>query len=91
MNPANPCRCAKKTKGLIQEGKIDLREKTFTTQTLQEVQNLAPEANGQLDVLMEGKYLQFFMQQPYEQTGAAGPLLDTLLFDKDIKHLFQLN
>ncbi len=91
MNPANPCRCAKKTKGLIQEGKIDLREKTFTTQTLQEVQNLAPEANGQLDLLMEGKYLQFFMQQPYEQTGAAGPLLDTLLFDKDIKHLFQLN
>jgi RNA polymerase sigma factor (sigma-70 family) len=91
VNPANPCRCAKKTKGLIQEGKIDVKARTFTSRTIQEVQALAPEANGELDILMEGKYLQFFMQQPYEQSGAANPLLDTLLIDKDIKNLFRLN
>ncbi len=91
INPANPCRCSKKTKGLIQEGKVDSKDKKFTVQTIDEVQSVSPQANHRLDQLMEGKYLQFFIAQPYEPSEATNHLLDSLLFDREIKDLFRLN
>ncbi|MDO1449204.1 RNA polymerase sigma factor [Rhodocytophaga aerolata] len=91
VNPANPCRCSKKTKGFIQEGKVDFRDRKFTTQTIQEMHNVSPQANHLLDQLIEGKYLQFFMEQPYEHSDAGNRLLDSLLLDREIKNLFRLN
>jgi RNA polymerase sigma factor (sigma-70 family) len=91
LNPANPCRCWKKTKGLIREGKVDPDRMTFTPQALQTLQSVVPAANRQLDQLMEGKYLQFFLEQPYEQNNQSDKLINTLLFDQEIKDLFRLN
>jgi RNA polymerase sigma factor (sigma-70 family) len=91
INPANPCRCSKKTKGLMQEGKVDRKEKKFTAHTIADVKSFSPQANSQLDQLMEGKYLQYFMDQPYESFEEADQLANSLLFDKEIKDLFRLN
>jgi len=91
INPANRCRCYKKTKGFIKEGKVDASTGTFTPEALETIGSIAGIKNHQLDLLMEGKYLQLFTEQPYEDTDAGDRLISLLLLDKDIQGLFELN
>src|ERR1700730_15708614 len=42
VNPANPCRCAKKTRGFIQEGYIDPDNLLFSRGRMSEVREAAP-------------------------------------------------
>ena len=44
VNPANPCRCAKKTRGFIQDGHVDPENLLFTRDRLCEVRDAAPKA-----------------------------------------------
>jgi len=91
MDPGNPCRCSKKTKGFINDGIIDKTTLRFKAEFVKEIEALAHENNGKLDNLIEGKYLTFFRQQPYEKTDLAEKLISSVLFDKDIEQLFKLN
>jgi RNA polymerase sigma factor (sigma-70 family) len=91
INPNNPCRCAKKTKGFIKDGLIDPSRMRFKSQLVREIQEIAFENNSKLDSLMEGKYLTFFRQQPYENKDFTRELLNSLLINKDIIDLFKLN
>jgi len=91
INPANRCRCYKKTKGFIKEGKVHASTGTFTPEVLETIGAIVGMKNHQLDLLMEGKYLQLFTEQPYEDTDAGDRLIGLLLLDKDIQGLFDLN
>jgi RNA polymerase sigma factor (sigma-70 family) len=91
VNPANPCRCHKKTKGFIAEGKVDATAGRFTAETVETIRSVSPDANKRLDALMEGKYLRFFLEQPYEHRELSKQLTDSLLLDAEIKSLFRLN
>lgn len=91
INPDNPCRCFKKTKGFIAEGKINPDTQTFTEDFKQSILSVSASKNDNLDTLMEGRYLRFFTSQNYEDTDVAGELIKTLLFDPEIKRLFHLN
>ena len=91
MNPNNPCRCAKKTKGFMKEGLIDQSGTQFKSYVVKQIQEIASENNRKLDHLMEGKYLSFFRDQPYEDKELTHELIQTLLFNKDIIELFKLN
>ena len=91
MNPANPCRCCKKAKGFIKEGSVDVNTNTFRREYIESVKSVSVEKNLELDELMEHKYMQFFTSQVYEDTRVGDKLIETLLFDPDIKKLFHLN
>jgi RNA polymerase sigma factor (sigma-70 family) len=91
MNPNNPCRCAKKTKGFIKDGLIDLSKNRFKSELVKEIREIAIENNSKLDNLIEGKYLAFFRQQPYENKNLTEELIKSLLVNKDIIELFRLN
>jgi len=91
MNPNNPCRCAKKTKGFINDGLIDKTRLQFKTEVVKQIKEIALENNTKLDNLIEGKYLTFFRDQPYESKDLKKELLKTILFNKDIIDLFRLN
>ncbi|MEN0052533.1 MAG: RNA polymerase sigma factor [Mucilaginibacter sp.] len=91
INPDNPCRCFKKTKGFMKEGKIDAATHTFKQDYQQSILSVAVAKNEELDDLMEGKYLQFFTSQVYADTNVGDTLIDSLLFDPQIKRLFHLN
>ncbi len=91
MNPNNPCRCAKKTKGFIRDGLLDPSKLKFKTGLVKEIKEIASENNSKLDNLMEGKYLTFFRQHPYENKDLTKELLESLLFSKEITDLFRLN
>ena len=66
INPNNPCRCSKKTKGFMKEGLIDEQAIQFKAELVTQINQIAPEKNSELDNLIEGKYLSFFKQQVYE-------------------------
>ena len=91
MNPDNPCRCFKKTKGFMNEGKIDAETQTFKPEYRQSILSVTVAKNEELDSLMEDKYLQFFTSQVYTDTKAGDQLIESLLFDPQIKQLFHLN
>jgi RNA polymerase sigma factor (sigma-70 family) len=91
INPENPCRCFKKTKGFIKEGKIDPATQTFKQEYQQSILSVSTIKNKELDNLMEGKYLQFFTGQVYADTNIGDKLIESLLFDPQIKKLFHLN
>jgi len=91
INPSNPCRCYKKTKGFIKEGKVDASTGTFTPEARETIGAVVGIKNHQLDMLMEGRYLRLFTEQPYEETDTGDRLIELLLLDKDIQHLFELN
>jgi hypothetical protein len=91
INPNNPCRCAKKTKGFIKDGLIDLSRNRFKSELVREIQEIAVENNAKLDNLIEGKYLSFFKRQPFEDKDLTKELLESLLFNKEVISLFRLN
>jgi RNA polymerase sigma factor (sigma-70 family) len=91
INPNNPCRCAKKTKGFMKDGLIDTSRVLFKPELVQEIKNIAAENNSKLDHLIEGKYLSLFRQQPFEEKDLTKELLKSILFNKDIMDLFRLN
>lgn len=91
VNPKNPCRCYKKTKGFIKEGKIDAKTETFKQNFYQSILSVTLDKNKELDNLMAGKYLHFFTNQVYADTNVGDHLIKTLLLDPQIKQLFHLN
>lgn len=91
MNPANPCRCHKKAKGFMNEGKVDVNTHVFKPEYIESIKSVSEAKNEDLDELMEHKYMQFFTNQVYEDTRVGDKLIETLLFDPDIKKLFHLN
>jgi RNA polymerase sigma factor (sigma-70 family) len=90
MNPNNPCRCYKKTKGFIREGKVDALVQRFIPKVTETIDSVVGRKNEELDALMEGKYLSLFRSQPYHEENIAGNLVKKLLVDEDVRKLFQL-
>jgi RNA polymerase sigma factor (sigma-70 family) len=91
IDPANPCRCHKKTKGFIKEGKVNAATGQFDNRLKETISTVAGRKNNELDDLMEGKYLQLFTSQVYEDTNTGTKLSEKLLMDPDIRQLFQLS
>ena len=82
INPNNPCRCSKKTKGFIKDGLIDEQAIQFKPGLVTQINQIAPEKNSELDNLIEGKYLSFFKQQVYEDKDITESLVSNMLFDQ---------
>ena len=87
----NPCRCYKKTKGFIREGKVDALTQQFIPKVTETIDSIVGRKNQELDVLMEGKYLGLFRSQPYQEEDIAEQLVERVLEDKDVRKLFQLD
>jgi RNA polymerase sigma factor (sigma-70 family) len=91
INPNNPCRCYKKTKGFIREGKVDALTQQFFPKVAETIDSIVGRKNEELDVLMEGKYLSLFRSQPYHEEDIAEHLVEKVLEDEDVRKLFQLD
>jgi RNA polymerase sigma factor (sigma-70 family) len=91
IDPNNPCRCSKKTKGLMHEGKLDPRSKKFALEFHRSIDSVVKLNNRKLDELMEGRYLSLFRSIPYEEYDRGEQLVNNILLDPDVKSIFQLN
>jgi RNA polymerase sigma factor (sigma-70 family) len=90
MNPKNPCRCHKKTKGFVKVGLLDPERVKFDSLVVQTIKSVVDEKNRQLDDLMEGKYRQLLVRQLWSEPTDRSALINGILSDPGIKEIYGL-
>jgi RNA polymerase sigma factor (sigma-70 family) len=78
VNQANPCRCAKKTRGFIQAGYIDPGNLLFTRERIREVREAVPKVHETINTL-DGKCAEIFRGHPFYEAPDLAPMLRRLL------------
>lgn len=67
VNKANPCRCAKKTKGFIEAGHVDPRQLLFAGRHVERVKDVAAETVREIDDLVDRQHADIFRGHPFLQ------------------------
>jgi hypothetical protein len=78
VNQANPCRCAKKTRGFIQAGYIDPGNLLFTRERIRGVREAVPKVHETINKL-DGKCAEIFRGHPFYEAPDLAPMLRRLL------------
>ena len=84
VNQANPCRCAKKTRGFIQAGYVDPENLLFVRERIGEVREAAPKVHEAINTLDE-KCAEIFRGHPFYKAPDLGPMLRRLVERPDLK------
>jgi len=90
MNPANPCRCEKKTKGFIAAGWVDPRSLKFTATHVQRVREDVPQRSRALDVVYEERAPWLFRDHPMLDGPDVATQVMTLVQDEAVQHALKL-
>jgi RNA polymerase sigma factor (sigma-70 family) len=78
VNQANPCRCAKKTRGFIQAGHVDPENLLFVRERICEVREAAPRAYETIKTL-DDKCADIYRRHPFYKPRDLGQMLRQLL------------
>jgi len=84
VNQANPCRCAKKTRGFIQAGYVDPENLLFVHERIREVLEVAPKVYETINTL-DGKCAEIFRGHPFYEAPDIGQMLRRLVESPDLK------
>jgi len=90
INPDNPCRCHKKTKGFIRDEIVHPETVRFYSEVTDSIESIAEKKTYDMDNLIEGKYLYLFTSQPYERRRDNEERSREILNDPMVKQLFEL-
>jgi RNA polymerase sigma factor (sigma-70 family) len=91
VNKNNPCRCPKKTKGLVQIGIVDPERLQFNAQYVQRIQDLAPERAAKMLNAYEEQYQRLFSEHPFQMARRSARIVDDILNNETIREIFDLN
>jgi len=89
VNPANPCRCARKTRGFIAAGYVDPAHLVFADHRVADVRSAAPAASATLTTL-DARCGEVFRQHPVYEPPDVVPALRRLLAGPDVRQAFDL-
>jgi RNA polymerase sigma factor (sigma-70 family) len=89
VNPANPCRCAKKTRGFTQAGYVDPNNLLFVRERLCEVREAAPKAYETIKTL-DDKCADVYRRHPFYKPPDLGQRLRQLVESPDLKRATNL-
>src|SRR2546421_8937490 len=78
VNPANPCRCARKTRGFIQAGYVDPGNLRFARARIRQVRAVVPETYEALSTL-DARCARIFREHPFYEAPDAVPALRRLI------------
>ena len=84
VNQANPCRCAKKTRGFIQAGHVDPENLLFVRERICEVREAAPKVYETINTL-DGTCAAIFRGHPFYKAPYLGNILRRLVESPDLK------
>jgi RNA polymerase sigma factor (sigma-70 family) len=90
LNPANPCRCEKKTKGFIAAGWVDPRSLKFTAAHVRRIREDAPAHARTLDVVYEARASWLFRDHPMLDGPDVAAELTRLLHDEAMQRALEL-
>jgi RNA polymerase sigma factor (sigma-70 family) len=86
VNPNNPCRCAKKTRGFIEAGHVDPDHLQFVPEHLRRINEAAESVTRIIEKTVDEQYAVIFREQPFlepkDQIGWLRQLLDKGDFGK---------
>jgi RNA polymerase sigma factor (sigma-70 family) len=83
VNPANPCRCAKKTRGFIVAGHVDPENLLFVRERICEVREAAPKAYETIKTL-DDKCADIYRRHPFYKPPDHGQMLRRLVENLDL-------
>lgn len=86
VNLANPCRCAKKTRGFMQAGYVDPKSLLFARDRVRQVRDVARTRAGALEAL-DDRYAQVFREHPFHEPRDLVPALRQLLASPHAKEV----
>ena len=89
VNPANPCRCARKTRGFIEAGYVDPAHLLFAGRRVAQVREAAPETAAVLSTL-DARCGEIFRQHPFYEPPDFVPALRRLLADPELRRALDL-
>jgi RNA polymerase sigma factor (sigma-70 family) len=90
VNTANPCRCARKTKGFIKANWVDPATMRFNTQYLHRMREVAEKSVAELENLTDARYAELFRDHPFQEHDHTAQLFQNLLNDERIAATFHL-
>ncbi|HKY54259.1 MAG TPA: hypothetical protein VJM08_08145, partial [Anaerolineales bacterium] len=91
VNKNNPCRCPKKTKGLVQVGIVDPERMQFNAHYVQRIHDLIPERASKILSTYEEQYQRLFSEHPFQMSARSARIVDDILNNKTIREIFDLN
>lgn len=91
VNRQNPCRCPKKTRGLVQAGIVDPDRLQFNAHYVQRIQDLVPGRAAKMVETYEEQYQKLFQGHPFQMPSRSARIVDDLLNNETIREIFDLN
>lgn len=88
VNLANPCRCSKKAKAMEAAGKMQVDEKLFDPNYYATIQTYAEKVADEVADVVDKKYIEFFQKHPSKSDFTAENILEEIINDKALHHLF---
>lgn len=90
VNPDNPCRCRKKTRGFIQEGHVDPNRLVFASEHMNSVRAAVPHIARELESATDQANTEIFLDHPFLQPHDPATWLRRLVARPDIRAALRL-
>ena len=91
VNANNPCRCAKKTKGFINEGHVDPHRLLFSPEHVQRVNEAAADTVREIDDVVDRSYAAIYRDHPFLQPSDQAQWLKRIMDRPDVRTTLHLN
>jgi RNA polymerase sigma factor (sigma-70 family) len=91
VNKSNPCRCPKKTRGLVQIGIVDPERLQFNAHYVERIHDLVPERAAKMLDTYEEQYQRLFGEHPFQTSTRSARIVDDILNNEVIKEIFDLS
>jgi RNA polymerase sigma factor (sigma-70 family) len=91
VNTANPCRCAKKTRGFIEQGQVDPTRLEFVSLHLRRIREVAPAAVREIENTVEAQHAAIYRDHPFLEPADQIGWLRSMLDSDHIRRALNLN
>lgn len=91
VNTSNPCRCAKKTRGFIEDGHVDPHHLLFVPRHLQRIRDVAAETVREIEDIVEQQHAALFRDHPFLEPADQVVWLRQVLDNHEVRATLNLN
>jgi RNA polymerase sigma factor (sigma-70 family) len=91
VNKANPCRCAKKTRGFIEAGHVDPRHLLFVPMHVERIKDVAAETAREIDDVVDRQHAAIYREHPFLQPSDQINWFRRLLENQEVRAALHFN
>ncbi|MGD2035930.1 MAG: RNA polymerase sigma factor [Bacteroidales bacterium] len=91
INKQNTCRCYKKTKGFIELGWVNPHNLQFNVSHKRRIYQLSKRKAAQFNEILDKEYSSLYLDCPFVEDFDKGSIIESVLKNKNIKEIFDLN